>query len=180
MMVAFLFHGDEILKPDSWPHSMLGEDGLGRVGETDRRFPSRCLRTHGYRNVGIELPSLTPKPVHERRRQYIQIVTGRPTPRSKLPPPLPALPPLGLLLLARVEGVEGAAAALGRDVDAALPFPQTDCPPSPAHTISVIESRRAPGAYSVHGVKGLGRRRQDATAARSIDFCRRAIDGAII
>lgn len=58
---------------------------------------------------------------------------------------------------------------LGTDVNAALPFPQTDWPPSPAYTISAIASCRAPGAYSVHGVNGLGRRRQDATAVRSID-----------
>jgi hypothetical protein len=43
---------------------MLGEDGLGRVGGTDRR----CSRTRSYRNVGIELPSLTSNLVHERRR----------------------------------------------------------------------------------------------------------------
>ena len=57
---------------------MLEEDGLGRVGGTDRRFLSRSPRTHNYRNVGIELPLLTLNQVHERRRQHIQIVTGRP------------------------------------------------------------------------------------------------------
>lgn len=59
--------------------------------------------------------------------------------------------PLALLLLVgEVEGVEGAAAAVEVGVDAAFPFPQTDCPPS--YTISAIVSCKAPGAYSVHMV----------------------------
>lgn len=78
-----------------------------------------------------------------------------PTLRSAAPPPLPVSepPPLALLLLVgEVEGVEGAAAAVEVDVDAAFPFPQTDCPSSPAYTISAIVSCKAPGAYSVHMV----------------------------
>jgi hypothetical protein len=116
---------------------MLGKDGSGRVGGTDRRFRSRCPRTHSHLNVAIELASLTPNPVHERRRQHIQIVTGRPmivhipvtipiippTLRSEAPPPLSVLepPPRALLLLVgEVEGVEGAVAAVEVDVDAAF------------------------------------------------------------
>jgi hypothetical protein len=117
----------------------------------------------------LKLALLTSNPVHERRRQHIQIVTSRPMIvhipatipiippmlRSELLPPLPVLapPPLALLLLiGEVEGVEEAAAAGEADVDAAFPFPQTDCPPSPAYTISAVVSCRAPGAYSVHMV----------------------------
>lgn len=140
-MSAFLHYGNGILQPDSRLHSMLGKDGPGRVGGTDRRFRSRYPHTHSHLNVATELASLTPNPVHERRRQHIQIVTGRPmimhipatipiippTLRSEAPPPLPVLesPPRALLLLVgEVEGVEGAAAAVEVDVDAAFQFPQ--------------------------------------------------------
>jgi hypothetical protein len=123
-----------------------------------------------------------PNNTYRRRRQHIHIVTIvpiivhipatipiiPPTPRFEPPPP----PPL-LLLLLGAEAVVGAdaepvlgdvdwvdagavleevAAAIEADVDAALLYPQTDCPPSPAYMISATVSCRNPGAYSLHAV----------------------------